>query len=99
MNAGGPHGASKARADIDGGKMDGFVAVQEHAKNTCLDRFNPACASVSVLHDAMGYHDGREIPSYWAYASNFASVHGVGLVGLVPGSVRSDVVPQRPAHA
>jgi phospholipase C len=70
-DAGGPHGASEARADIDGGKMDSFVAQQEDAKDTCHERFNPACANVSVLHDVMGYHDGREIPNYWAYASNF----------------------------
>src|SRR6266516_8115389 len=28
-NAGGPHGEASARADIDGGNMDGFVAQQE----------------------------------------------------------------------
>jgi phospholipase C len=71
MNAGGPHGKSEAVADVDGGRMDGFVAQQEQAKDTCLDQFNPACASVSRLHDVMGYHDGREIPNYWAYAGNF----------------------------
>jgi phospholipase C len=70
-NAGGPHGHSDAVADIAGGRMDGFVAEQEQAKDTCVDRFNPACANVSVRHDAMGYHDRREIPNYWTYASNF----------------------------
>jgi phospholipase C len=71
MNAGGPHGMSEARADVAGGRMDGFVAQQQGARDACLDRFNPACASVSVRHDVMGYHDGREIPNYWAYARNF----------------------------
>src|SRR5471032_1439626 len=31
VNAGGPHAASHARADIDKGKMDGFVKTSEHA--------------------------------------------------------------------
>ena len=48
MDAGGPHGASEASADIDGGKMDGFVAQQEDAKDTCHDGSTLACASVSV---------------------------------------------------
>ena len=51
--------------------MDGFVAQQEGARDACLDRFNPACASVSVRHDVIGYHDGQDIPNYWAYASRF----------------------------
>src|SRR5712692_5252255 len=45
MNAGGPHGAPSAIADIDGGKMDGFVAQQEQAKKNCQTKFNPACGS------------------------------------------------------
>jgi phospholipase C len=70
-NAGGPHGAAAAIADVDGGKMDGFVAQQEQAKKNCALKFNPACASGGTIHDVMGYHDAREIPNYWAYARNF----------------------------
>jgi phospholipase C len=70
-NAGGPHGAASAQADIDGGKMDGFVAQQEQAKKGCALKFNPACSRGGTSHDVMGYHDGREIPNYWAYAHAF----------------------------
>ena len=70
-NAGGPHAAVAAQADIDGGKMDGFVAEQEQAKKGCLLKFNPACGPGGTSHDVMGYHDARDIPNYWAYARNF----------------------------
>jgi phospholipase C len=70
MNAGGPHGARNARIDIAGGRMSGFVREQEAGLRGCVEAFNPACTSGPRL-DAMGYHDGREIPNYWAYARNF----------------------------
>jgi phospholipase C len=69
MNAGGPHGAANAAADIAAGRMSGFVAEQEKGKKSCLHTFNPACSGGQS--DAMGYHDGRDIPNYWAYARNF----------------------------
>jgi phospholipase C len=69
-NAGGPHGSTSAIADIDGGKMDGFVAQQVNASKGCVDPNNPACAG-STDDDAMSYHDDREIPNYWAYAKAF----------------------------
>lgn len=69
-NGGGPHGASNAVADVDGGKMDGFIAQAENAAKGCLNPDNPACAN-STTPDVMGYHDGREIPNYWAYAQEF----------------------------
>jgi phospholipase C len=70
VNGGGPHGASNAVADVDGGKMDGFIAQAENAQKGCLNSTNPACTN-SALPDVMGYHDGREIPNYWAYAKEF----------------------------
>ena len=36
VNGGGPHGATNATADIDGGKMDGFIAQAERNKG-CLN--------------------------------------------------------------
>jgi phospholipase C len=69
MNAGGPHGAENAVADIAGGRMNGFVAEQETGKKSCDKTFNPACSASNS--DTMGYHDGRELPNYWAYARNF----------------------------
>ncbi len=68
-NLGGPHGASNATADIDGGKMDGFVAQAEKGKGACDATLNPNCGGGAT--DVMGYHDAREIPNYWAYAQNF----------------------------
>jgi phospholipase C len=70
-NLGGPHGELQARADINGGKMDGFIA-QEHAgrRQACTVTQDPAC-SQSGQTDVMGYHDQREIPNYWTYAQQF----------------------------
>ncbi len=70
VNGGGPHGQVNATADIDGGKMDGFIEQVGSAKKGCLDPNNPACAS-SGMSDVMGYHTRSDIPNYWAYASNF----------------------------
>lgn len=69
-NGGGPHGAEHSIADIDGGKMDGFVAQAESGRKGCLDTVNPVCTNSSAT-DVMGYHDGRDIPNYWAYARTF----------------------------
>jgi len=72
-NAGGPHYQQDAVADIDGGRMDGFVKTVEAAgsgldtdKLGCtVDLHPPGCV------DVMGYHDQREIPNYWKYANNY----------------------------
>src|SRR5438477_10833662 len=69
VNSGGPHGQTNAAADIDGGKMDGFIGQAEKGKKGCADPNNPSCAGRAV--DVMGYHDSREIPNYWAYARSF----------------------------
>ena len=69
-NGGGPHGQANAAADINGGKMDGFVAQAESGNKGCGNANNPAC-SPNGPPDVMGYHDAREIPNYWAYAQNF----------------------------
>ncbi|GHG60718.1 hypothetical protein GCM10012320_35440 [Sinomonas cellulolyticus] len=68
-NSGGPHGQSNASADVDGGKMDGFIAQAEHAGSSCAPN-DPACAGGATT-DVMGYHDGRDIPNYWTYAKDF----------------------------
>jgi phospholipase C len=71
LNAGGPHGEQNAIADVDGGKMDGFVAQAEAGKKKrCVNPNDPGCA-LKRKTDVMGYHDAREIPNYWAYAQNF----------------------------
>src|SRR5439155_2201456 len=32
---------------------------------------NPICSQRATNPDVMGYHDGSDIPNYWAYARNF----------------------------
>ncbi len=65
VNAGGPHGAAAARADLNNGAMNGFVGEAEGAQG-CVTPGTPACQT-----DVMGYHDGSDIPNYWDYARNF----------------------------
>jgi phospholipase C len=70
VDSGGPHNHVDALADVDGGKMDGFIARAERGKAGCVNPENPDCAG-GDQKDVMGYHDAREIPNYWAYAQNF----------------------------
>ena len=67
-NKGGPHNSSAAIADINKGKMDGFIK----------QRYDLCSTNPYILHnyskcyvDVMGYHDYREIPNYWTYAMQF----------------------------
>ena len=73
---GGPHTVSSSIRDIDNGRMDGFIASVAYRK-ACSGQVNVACASATAdmqghPADVMGYHDAREIPNYWAYASHYA---------------------------
>jgi phospholipase C len=68
-NLGGPHGAANAVADINGGKMDGFIAQAEQGKAGCEQTHASDCGGGGS--DVMGYHDARELPNYWTLAKNF----------------------------
>jgi phospholipase C len=58
VNVGAKHNSLAATADVNGGKMNGFVAeAQKTTQHTQVD--------------VMGYHDAREIPNYWTYAHDF----------------------------
>ena len=73
-NLGGPHNDVNSAADVDGGKMDGFIAeAQKGSQKACQQSpFNPACVQArSATPDVMGYHTGADIPNYWSYAQNF----------------------------
>jgi phospholipase C len=70
VNGGGPHNATSATADINGGKMDGFIGQAESGRKGCLDPTDPACSN-SATSDVMGYHTQSDIPNYWAYAKDF----------------------------
>jgi phospholipase C len=61
-SSGGPHQDANSIADVNGGKMNGFVG---QAEIKC--KAGAACPT-----DVMGYHVGSDIPNYWAYAQNFA---------------------------
>jgi phospholipase C len=70
INGGGPHSQVDATADVNGGKMDGFVSEAERGRRGCLDTTNPACTN-STTPDVVGYHTASDIPNYWSYAGNF----------------------------
>ena len=69
VGGGGPHAASSATQDVDGGAMDGFVSAAESAQKGCADPTNVGCAPGPL--DEMGYHTQSDIPNYWSYAQNF----------------------------
>ena len=66
-NVGGPHLAPNSAADVDHGKMDGFIG-QEQAVLTKQGKCKPTGPCPT---DVMGHHTGSDIPNYWAYARNF----------------------------
>ncbi len=75
LQQGGPHAQRHSRADVDGGRMDGFVRTVIDSPIFCADhRSDPSCASYlgpQGQPDVMSYMTQREIPNYWAYARNF----------------------------
>ncbi|MHB1743301.1 MAG: alkaline phosphatase family protein, partial [Acidobacteriaceae bacterium] len=77
VNCGGPHAAEHSLAVVDNGKMDGFIrAVQAEAgfglyplvwaSDYCKQPTDP-----KESDPVMGYHNGGDIPNYWAYAKHF----------------------------
>jgi phospholipase C len=70
VNGGGPHNARNSVADVNGGKMNGFIGQAEAGRKGCLDPTDPACTN-SAKPDVMGYHTGSDIPNYWNYAQNY----------------------------
>jgi phospholipase C len=75
VNVGGPHTWRSARADINGGKMNGFVMQKESGLTIACQReaTDPMCTpgAPADRFDVMGYRDAREIPNYWTYAHDF----------------------------
>ncbi|MFL5732599.1 MAG: phospholipase C [Chloroflexia bacterium] len=71
-NRGGPHASDNSDADINGGKMDGFVGQAyvgriDPSTEPCMPT-DKNCAPGHDPHDVMGYHDYHELPNYWNYA-------------------------------
>jgi phospholipase C len=74
INLGGPHARPDAVADLDGGKLDGFMGQSETGIKCPAGSTNQACSPCdsSINNcDAMGYHDGGDISNYWQYAHDF----------------------------
>jgi phospholipase C len=76
VNEGGPHGARDSARDLDGGRMDGFVAsaLRGHHQYCAQAPLSPECTQSVGRRgqpDSMGWHDAREIPNYWSYAEHF----------------------------
>jgi phospholipase C len=71
INSGGPHGVPDAAADVNGGKMDGFIRQRFVGRAGCKPPVTPACR-IRGTPDVMGYHTAAEIPNYWAYVREFA---------------------------
>ena len=72
VDSGGAHGSLAGRKDVDGGRMDGFIRVtdQRLIRECRRNRRSTACHHLR-RPNVMSYHDGSQIPNYWAYARNF----------------------------
>src|SRR5579859_1987057 len=81
INAGGPHMAEDAIADVNGGRMNGFIASVEsgHLDTDRLGCHVPIYTTAKLKRvlsgppclDVMGYHNAHELPDYWKYAKDF----------------------------
>jgi phospholipase C len=75
LHQGGPHAQRHSRADVNGGRMDGFIRTAIDSPVYCADhRDDPGCAAYlgpQGQPDVMSYLTKREIPNYWAYAKGF----------------------------
>jgi phospholipase C len=70
VNGGGPHNVNNAKADINGGRMDGFIEQAANAKKGCLNPTDPRCTETATP-DVMGFKTAREISNYWTYGKDF----------------------------
>jgi phospholipase C len=68
QNGGGPHKEDDARADVNGGRMDGFLISREQSETCRLHPKRIICADPT---DVVGFKTAADIPNYWAYARNF----------------------------
>jgi phospholipase C len=75
LHEGGPHAQRHSEADVNGGRMDGFIRTVIDGPEHCADhREDPACGSYlgpQGQPDVMSYLTKREIPNYWTYAMEF----------------------------
>lgn len=71
-DGGAAHSAAAAKQAIDGGRMDGFLAVARNVVK-CKTATDPNCGENAGAGPSrvMAYHTASDIPNYWAYAQNF----------------------------
>ena len=82
LQQGGGHFEPDFPPDVNGGKMNGYVAQQE--KDCKIETPGSSCHT-----DVMGYHTGSDIPNYWSYAKHFV------LQDHMFSSARSWTMPNR----
>jgi phospholipase C len=70
-NRGGPHNFNSSKLDVNGGRMDGFLAAVQNKNARCTSFDDPNCVRRAGARDVLGYHDERELPNYWKYARDF----------------------------
>jgi phospholipase C len=70
VNLGGPHNHTAFIRSYDHGRMDGFERALRMVTSRCTGPTDPRC-KFRGRPDVMGYHTGREIPNYWAYARHY----------------------------
>ena len=70
VNRGGPHNWANALADLDTGKMDGFLAQSYATFKPGVNCKPPApnCSPGTDPRDVMGYKDQTDISNYWSWA-------------------------------
>jgi phospholipase C len=75
FDQGGPHGEYASEMSVNAGKMNGFVRALQKFGNQCSRRLTSPCVQAGIeangRPDVMGYHTGKEIPNYWAYARTY----------------------------
>jgi phospholipase C len=79
VNCGGPHEAEASIADIANGAMNGFIRELQAMGGFGFNRYGFADVFRNCQHptnpqesdEVMGYHDGGDLPNYWAYAKHF----------------------------
>ena len=77
VNCGGPHAAEASLGVVENGKMDGFIRATQADKGFGLYPLwwsHDYCKHPEDPKESdpvMGYHDGGDIPNYWAYARKF----------------------------
>jgi phospholipase C/outer membrane protein assembly factor BamB len=72
VNVGAGHTEVDFPADLDNGKMDGFISDAEMSSpSECTSAASCGPTDGHGMTDVMGYHTAAELPNYWAYAHHF----------------------------